>query len=135
MSLQDPIADMFTRIRNAQAAAKVSVSMPCSKIKTAIARVLAEEGYIADFAVERGQSADNALATLTITLKYHQGRPVIEALRRRSRPGLRVYAGKNNLPRVNNGLGTAVVSTSRGIMSDRKAREIGEGGEVLCDVS
>ena len=135
MSLQDPIADMLTRIRNAQAAAKVDARMPYSKIKTAIAQVLKEEGYIADFTVGREESVAGAMATLTISLKYHQGTPVIDMLRRRSRPGLRVYAGKNDLPQVNGGLGTAVVSTSRGIMSDRKAREIGEGGEVLCYVS
>ena len=135
MSLQDPIADMLTRIRNAQAAAKVGVSMPYSKIKTAIAQVLKAEGYISDFTIERQAIGAGAMATLTIRLKYHEGKPVIDMLRRRSRPGLRVYAGKNDLPRVNGGLGTAIVSTSRGIMSDRGAREIGEGGEVLCYVS
>lgn len=131
MSLQDPIADMLTRIRNGQSADKVSVTMPSSKMKVAIADVLKDEGYITDYAVEQ----DGAMSSLKIDLKYYQGKPVIEELKRRSRPGLRMYAGKDELPKVNGGLGVAVVSTSKGIMSDRKAREIGEGGEVLCYVS
>ena len=131
MSLQDPIADMLTRIRNGQSADKESVSMPSSRVKAAIAQVLKDEGYIADFGVEQ----DGAMSALTLGLKYYQGKPVIEMIQRRSRPGLRVYVDKDNLPSVNGGLGVAVVSTSKGIMSDRKAREIGEGGEVLCYVS
>ena len=131
MSLQDPIADMLTRIRNGQSADKESVSMPSSRVKVAIAQVLKDEGYIADFSVEQ----DSAMSVVTLDLKYYQGKPVIEMIQRRSRPGLRVYVDKDNLPSVNGGLGVAVVSTSKGIMSDRKAREIGEGGEVLCYVS
>ncbi len=131
MSLQDPIADMLTRIRNGQSADKESVSMPSSRVKVAIAEVLKDEGYIANFSVEQ----DSAMSVLTLGLKYYQGKPVIEMIQRRSRPGLRVYVDKDNLPSVNGGLGVAVVSTSKGIMSDRKAREIGEGGEVLCYVS
>ncbi len=131
MSLQDPIADMLTRIRNGQSADKSNVSMPSSGVKAAIAQVLKDEGYIADFGVERS----GAMLALTIDLKYYQGKPVIEMIQRRSRPGLRMYVGKDDLPSVNGGLGVAVVSTSKGIMSDRKAREIGEGGEVLCYVS
>ncbi len=130
MSLQDPIADMLTRIRNGQSADKNSVSMPSSGAKVAVAQVLKDEGYIADFGVERS----GAIQVLTIALKYYQGKPVIEMIQRRSRPGLRIYVGKDNLPSVNGGLGVAVVSTSKGIMSDCKAREIGEGGEVLCYV-
>ncbi len=131
MSLQDPIADMLTRIRNGQSADKESVSMPSSRVKVAIAQVLKDEGYITDFSVEQ----DGAMSALTLGLKYYQGKPVMEMIQRRSRPGLRVYVDKDNLPSVNGGLGVAVVSTSKGIMSDRKAREIGEGGEVLCYVS
>lgn len=131
MSMQDPISDMLTRIRNAQTADKASVTMPSSTIKASIAQVLKDEGYIADFGVEQ----DGAKSLLKIELKYFQGKPVIETLQRRSRPGLRIYAGKANLPQVNNGLGVAIVSTSKGVMSDRKAREIGEGGEVLCYVN
>ncbi len=131
MSLQDPISDMLTRIRNGQSADKKTVSMPASKMKAAIAEVLKDEGYIADYAVEQ----EGAMSTMTVELKYYQGKPVIEMLQRRSRPGLRRYSGKDDLPSVNGGLGVAVVSTSKGIMSDRKAREIGEGGEVLCYVS
>ncbi len=131
MSMQDPIADMLTRIRNAQRAQKETVSMPASKAKVAIAAVLADEGYIAGH--ETAQ--EGAKATLTIRLKYFQGRPVIERLQRVSRPGLRRYCGKAELPRVLGGLGIAIVSTSRGVMSDRKARELGEGGEIICTVS
>lgn len=131
MSLQDPISDMLTRIRNGQSADKASVSMPSSKIKAAIAEVLKDEGYIAGYNVEQ----DGAMSVLTVDLKYYQGKPVIDFIQRRSRPGLRIYAGKSELPTVNGGLGVAIVSTSKGIMSDRKAREIGEGGEVLCYVN
>ena len=131
MSMQDPISDMLTRIRNAQAAEKVAVSMPSSSIKMAIAQVLKDEGYVSDFAVEK----DGAKASMTIDLKYYQGKPVIEMIQRRSRPGLRIYKGKSELPKVNNGLGVVIMSTSKGVMSDRKAREIGEGGEVLCYVN
>ena len=131
MSMQDPISDMLTRIRNAQAADKVSVTMPSSTVKLGIAEVLKDEGYIGGYTVEK----EGAKANMIIDLKYFEGKPVIEMIKRRSRPGLRIYAGKNDLPKVNNGLGVAVVSTSKGIMSDRKAREIGEGGEVLCFVN
>ena len=131
MSMQDPISDMLTRIRNAQAADKVDVSMPSSTIKVAIAQVLKDEGFVNDFNVEK----DGAKASLTIDLKYSQGKPVIEKIQRRSRPGLRIYRGKSELPKVNNGLGVVIMSTSKGVMSDRKAREIGEGGEVLCYVN
>jgi len=129
--MQDPVSDMLTRIRNAQAADKASVSMPSSTIKAGIAQVLKDEGYVADYSVDK----DGPKATITIELKYFEGKPVIEMIKRRSRPGLRIYTGKNDLPKVNGGLGVAVVSTSKGIMSDRKAREIGEGGEVLCYVN
>jgi len=131
MSMQDPISDMLTRIRNAQAASKVSVAMPSSTTKVGIAQVLKDEGYIADYSVAQ----DGAKATMTIDLKYFEGKPVIEMIRRRSRPGVRMYSGKAGLPKVIGGLGVAVISTSKGIMSDRKARESGEGGEVLCYVS
>jgi small subunit ribosomal protein S8 len=131
MSLQDPISDMLTRIRNAQAASKQSVSMPSSTRKVDIARVLKEEGYIVDFHV----SPEGEKATLTVDLKYYQGKPVIEALQRVSRPGLRVYRGKEALPKVIGGLGVAIVSTSRGLMTDRAARAQGIGGEVICFVS
>jgi small subunit ribosomal protein S8 len=129
--MTDPIADMLTRIRNGQRAGKVSVSMPSSKLKMSIARVLKDEGYIADYAVqdEAGKSVMN------VDLKYYQGQPVIEDLRRVSRPGLRIYKANNELPRVQGGLGVAIVSTSKGVMSDRAARAAGEGGEVLCYVS
>lgn len=131
MSMQDPIADMLTRIRNAQAADKVSVAMPSSKLKAAIAEVLKDEGYITGCSVEQ----DGSKATLNIDLKYYQGKPVIETIERRSRPGLRRYANKTDLPKVNGGLGVAIISTSKGVMSDRKAREMGEGGEILCYVN
>lgn len=131
MSMTDPIADMLTRIRNAQRAAKAQVSMPSSKLKVAIAGVLKEEGYIADFTVlETG-----AKAQLTITLKYFEGKPVIEKIQRVSRPGLRVFKGKTELPQVLGGLGIAVVSTSQGVMTDRAARAAGHGGEILCIVA
>ena len=130
MSLHDPISDMLTRIRNAQRANKVAVAMPSSKLKVAIAKVLKEEGYVEDFAV----SAD-AKPVLEIQLKYYAGRPVIEQIKRVSRPGLRVYKGSGEIPTVMNGLGVAIVSTSKGVMTDRKARAAGIGGELLCVVA
>ncbi|HEY5641288.1 MAG TPA: 30S ribosomal protein S8 [Woeseiaceae bacterium] len=131
MSMTDPIADMLTRIRNGQKARKVSVSMPASKSKEAIAGVLKDEGYIVDYKVD----GDAAEKQLTIELKYFKGAPVIEKIQRTSRPGLRIYRGKEALPKVLGGLGVAIVSTSAGVMSDRQAREKGIGGEVLCIVS
>lgn len=131
MSMSDPIADMLTRIRNAQAVEKAVVSMPCSKVKLAIAKVLADEGYIDGFAV-RGESGK---PELELELKYYAGRPVIERIERVSKPGLRVYKGVEDLPRVMNGLGVAIVSTSSGVMTDRHARAKGVGGEVLCVVA
>ena len=131
MSMSDPIADMLTRIRNAQMVEKASVAMPSSKLKVAIAKVLKDEGYIEDFGV--ASQADKA--TLTVRLKYYQGRPVIDRLERVSRPGLRVYKGKDDLPTVLGGMGVAIISTSRGVMTDRQARAAGHGGEVLCIVS
>lgn len=131
MTMTDPIADMLTRIRNGQKARKVSVSMPGSLVKEAIARVLRDEGYIVDYATED----DGTKKQLTIELKYFDGSPVIERIERSSRPGLRVYRGKEDLPKVLGGLGVAIVSTSAGVMSDREAREKGIGGEVLCIVS
>ena len=130
MSMSDPIADMLTRIRNAQATEKVSVAIPASKVKTAIAKVLKDEGYIEDFANRTVDGKD----VLEIGLKYYAGKPVIEKLERVSRPGLRIYKGRDDIPRVLNGLGVAIVSTSRGVMTDRRARESGVGGEVLCIV-
>lgn len=131
MSMSDPIADMLTRIRNAQRADKVVVAMPSSKLKVSIAGVLKEEGYIEDFGVrdEAGKPV------LEVQLKYYAGRPVIEKIERVSRPGLRIYKGSEDIPRVMNGLGVAIVSTSRGVMTDRKARASGVGGEVLCVVA
>ncbi|GAB2181355.1 30S ribosomal protein S8 [Denitratisoma sp. agr-D3] len=131
MSMTDPIADMLTRIRNAQMVEKASVSMPASKLKAAIANVLKDEGYIEDFAVRNGEGK----AVLDIALKYYAGRPVIEKIERISKPGLRVYKGKDELPRVMNGLGVAIVSTPKGVMTDRKARASNVGGEVLCIVA
>lgn len=131
MSMTDPIADMLTRIRNGQKARKVSVSMPASKSKEAIAGVLKDEGYIVDYKVD----GDAAEKQLTIELKYFKGAPVIEKIQRTSRPGLRIYRGKEALPKVLGGLGVAIVSTSAGVMSDRQAREKGIGGEVLCIIS
>jgi small subunit ribosomal protein S8 len=131
MSMSDPIADMLTRIRNAQAMEKLSVRMPASKIKTAIAKVLKDEGYIEDFK----NAGDSKLPELEIALKYYAGRPVIEKMARVSRPGLRIYRGRDNLPSVMNGLGVAIVSTPKGVMTDRKARSLGMGGEVLCTVA
>jgi small subunit ribosomal protein S8 len=127
----DPVADMLTRIRNAQQSEKQSVVMPSSKLKVAIAGVLKDEGYIDDFAV-RG---DPGRAMLEIGLKYYAGKPVIEKIERVSRPGLRIYRATGDIPRVMNGLGVAIVSTSRGVMTDRKARGLGVGGEVLCIVA
>ncbi len=131
MSMTDPISDMLTRIRNGQKARKVSVSMPASKAKEAVAKVLKDEGYITDFSTE----GEGATKSLTVELKYFEGVPVIEKIQRASRPGLRIYRGKEDLPKVLGGLGVAIVSTSAGIMSDRQAREKGIGGEVICVVS
>ena len=128
MSMTDPIADMLTRVRNAQAARKSQVSMPASKIKTAIAKVLADEGYISDFVI----TERDGKAALNINLKYFEGKPVIEMIQRVSRPGLRVFKAKDDLPQVLGGLGVAIISTSRGVMSDRAARAAQHGGEVLC---
>jgi small subunit ribosomal protein S8 len=132
MCMTDPIADMLTRIRNAQAAAKSQVSMPASKLKAAVARVLREEGYISDFVVDK---MHNSKAELTATLKYFEGQPVIDKIKRISRPGRRVFCGKDDLPRVMNGLGIAIISTPQGLMSDRSARIAGHGGEVICLVA
>jgi small subunit ribosomal protein S8 len=129
--MSDPIADMLTRIRNAQGVQKTTVSMPSSKVKVAIANVLKDEGYIEDFAV----STEGGKSELNIGLKYYVGRPVIERIERVSRPGLRIYKGKDEIPQVMNGLGVAIVSTPKGVMTDRKARATGVGGEVLCYVA
>ncbi|WP_426395456.1 30S ribosomal protein S8 [Ralstonia sp. 25C] len=131
MSMSDPIADMLTRIRNAQAVEKASVVMPSSKLKVAIATVLKDEGYIDEFAV----TEQGGKSTLTIGLKYYAGRPVIERLERVSKPGLRVYKGRNEIPQVMNGLGVAIISTPQGLMTDRRARATGVGGEVICYVA
>ena len=131
MSMTDPIADMLTRIRNAQLAEKATVQMPTSKVKVAIAKVLKDEGYIEGFAVV----GEEGRPQLEIALKYYAGRPVIEKIERVSKPGLRIYKGKDDIPRVMNGLGIAIVSTSRGLMTDRKARATGVGGEVICIVA
>ncbi len=131
MSMSDPVADMFTRIRNAQVVEKASVHMPSSKLKIAIAQVLIDEGYIESFLVK----TECVKAELQVQLKYYAGRPVIERLERVSRPGLRIYKGKHALPQVMNGLGVAIVTTSKGIMTDRKARATGLGGEVLAYVA
>ena len=132
MSMTDPISDMLTRIRNGQKAKKVSVSMPASKLKLSIARVLTDEGYLTDVSADDEAEVKR---TMTITLKYHEGVPVIERIERASRPGLRFYAGSGELPKVQGGLGVAIVSTSHGVMTDREARTQGHGGEVLCFVS
>jgi small subunit ribosomal protein S8 len=129
MSMQDSLADMLTRIRNAQMAEKQTVSMPSSKLKAAVAQVLQDEGYINGFGVE-----ESAKSQLTIELKYFEGKPVIEEIDRYSRPGLRQYSGSSKLPNVRGGLGVAIVSTSKGVMTDRAARAAGVGGEVLCTV-
>ncbi|MDE1953881.1 MAG: 30S ribosomal protein S8 [Betaproteobacteria bacterium] len=131
MSMSDPIADMLTRIRNAQMVEKATVKMPASKLKTAIAQVLQDEGYIDGFELLR----DGVKADLQIALKYYAGRPVIERIERVSRPGLRIYRGQHAIPQVLNGLGVAIVSTPQGVMTDRKARQVGVGGEVLCYVA
>lgn len=131
MSMSDPIADMLTRIRNAQLMEKATVRMPGSKLKKSIAQVLKDEGYIEDFAVREV----DGLPELEVALKYYAGRPVIESIERVSKPGLRIYKGREDLPKVMNGLGVAIVSTSRGVMTDRKARSLGVGGEVLCLVA
>ena len=130
MSMSDPIADMLTRISNAQATEKVSVLVPSSRVKQAIAQVLKDEGYIEDFAVRDAEGKP----VIEIGLKYYAGKPVIEKLERISRPGLRIYKRRDDIPRVMNGLGVAIVSTSKGVMTDRRARETGLGGEVLCIV-
>ena len=130
MSMTDPIADMLTRIRNGQQAHKAEVSMPSSKMKQAVAAVLKDEGYIEDFAV-----SGDAKPVMSVTLRYYQGKGVIERLDRVSRPGLRVYKAHDELPRVMNGLGVAIVSTSKGVISDRAARASNQGGEVICIVA
>jgi small subunit ribosomal protein S8 len=131
MTMTDPISDMLCRIRNAQMGQKESVSMPSSHQKVAIAKVLKEEGYINEFRLE----GDAVKPVLSIVLKYYEGRPVISQLRRVSKPGLRVYRKKGDLPKVLNGLGVAIISTSKGIMSDRQARQIGTGGEIVCYIA
>ena len=130
MSMQDPIAEMLTRIRNGQAANKVAINMPSSKLKVAIANVLAAEGYIESVKVLEGAKPE-----LEITLKYFQGKPVVESIQRVSRPGLRIYKRKDELPKVMGGLGVAVISTSKGVMTDRAARQAGLGGEIICYVA
>ncbi len=130
MSMQDPIADMLTRIRNGQAANKVAINMPSSKLKVAIANVLAAEGYIESVKVLEGAKPE-----LEITLKYFQGKPVVESIQRVSRPGLRIYKRKDELPKVMGGLGVAVISTSKGVMTDRAARQAGLGGGIICYVA
>jgi small subunit ribosomal protein S8 len=130
MSMSDPVSDMLTRIRNAQQMEKAAVRMPSSKLKLAIAKVLKDEGYIDAFAV-----SGDAKPELEITLRYYAGRPVIDRIERVSKPGLRIYRGREGLPSVMNGLGVAIVTTSRGVMTDRKARALGVGGEVLCTVA
>lgn len=131
MSMSDPIADMLTRIRNAQMVQKAVVVMPSSKLKVAIAQVLKDEGYIDGFAVK----SEGAKSELEVALKYYAGKPVIERIERVSRPGLRVYKGRDSIPQVMNGLGVAIVTTPKGVMTDRKARQTGVGGEVLCYVA
>jgi len=129
--MTDPIADLLTRIRNAHHAEKIALTMPGSKIKSAIAKVLEDEGYIEGFEA----SNDDGKPSLTIKLKYYEGAPVIEQIKRVSRPGLRVYKGAEELPKINGGLGIAIISTSKGIMTDRAARSAGVGGEVLCSIT
>ena len=131
MSMTDPIADLLTRIRNGQSAGKPEISVQSSRVKQSIVRVLKDEGYIADFVVSR----DGGRSTLTVALKYHAGKPVIERIERVSRPGLRTYRAKDELPKVLGGLGIAIVSTPAGVMTDREARRAGQGGEVLCVVA
>ena len=130
MSMSDPIADMLTRIRNGQAVAKQSVSMPSSKFKVAVAELMKAEGYITDYSVSEGAKPD-----LTIDLKYYQGEPVIDMLKRASKPGLRLYKSSTELPKVRGGLGIAIISTSKGLMTDRAARSAGHGGEVIAYVA
>lgn len=131
MSMTDPVADMLTRIRNGQSAKKDSVTLPSSKLKTSIAKVLKQEGYITDFTVfEKGNHKE-----MSVVLKYYNGAPVIEEIKRISKPGLRIYKSKDQLPKVLGGLGIAIVSTSQGLMTDRAARALGRGGEVICTVS
>jgi len=129
MSLQDPISDMLTRVRNAQKARKVNVVMPSSTQKVNIAKVLKDEGYVSDYSV-----SDEVKKQLTIELKYYQGKPVIDNIKRISRPGLRIFKSKDELPSINGGLGIAIISTSKGMMTDRAARAAGHGGEVICQV-
>ncbi len=131
MSMTDPVADLLTRIRNGQSARKSSVTVGASKLKTAILKVLKDEGYIADFS----HGDDEGKAFLTIDLKYYEGRPVIDRIERVSRPGLRIYRGKDEIPRVLGGMGTVIVSTPKGVMTDKAAQAIGQGGEVLCIVA
>ena len=131
MTMSDPISDMLTRIRNAQLAETTTVGVPSSRLKVAIAQVLKDEGYIEDFAVRESQGK----ALLEIALKYYAGRPVIEKIERVSRPGLRIYKANRNIPKVMNGLGIAIISTPKGVMTDRKARASGMGGEILCIVA
>ena len=131
MSMTDPIADLLTRIRNGQTAGKTEIQLASSKLKTAVAKVLKDEGYISDYRLE----ADSAKPTLTIGLKYFEGRPVIDRIERVIRPGLRIYRGKDELPKVLGGMGTVIVSTPKGVMTDKQARAIGQGGEVLCIVA
>jgi small subunit ribosomal protein S8 len=129
--MTDPIADMLTRIRNGQSAGKVDVTMPSSSKKVSIAKVMKDEGFITDYSA----SKEGVKPVLTITLKYYEGNPVIDDLKRVSRPGLRIYKGKDELPKVLNGLGIAIISTSAGLMTDKQARASGRGGEVICTVS
>jgi small subunit ribosomal protein S8 len=131
MSMTDPIADLLTRIRNGQSARKTSVNVAASKLKTAILKVLKDEGYIADFS----RSSDEGKPVLTVELKYYEGRPVIDRIERVSRPGLRIYRSKHEFPRVLGGMGTVIVSTPKGVMTDKAAQAIGQGGEVLCIVA
>jgi len=131
MSMTDPIADLLTRIRNGQAARKASVTLASSKLKQAILKVLKDEGYIADYAVQN----EDVKPSLRLDLKYYEGRPVIDRIERVSRPGLRIYRGKDDLPRVLGGMGTVIISTPKGVMTDKAAQAIGQGGEVLCIVA
>jgi small subunit ribosomal protein S8 len=130
MSMTDPVADMLTRIRNGQSANKKEIKLPASKLKASIAKVLKDEGYITSFSTE----ATKSYPEMTVELKYYRGSPVIEEIKRVSRPGLRIYKDKNNLPKVLGGLGIAIVSTSNGVMTDRAARALGHGGEIICTV-
>ncbi len=132
MSITDPLADLLTRIRNGQSANKPTVSMPSSKLKVSVCRVLKQEGYIEDYAVKE---TENNKSVLDVSLKYYQGQPVIESIQRVSKPGRRVYKGADDLPKVLGGFGVAIISTSSGLMTDKEAREGGHGGEVLCTVS